>query len=92
MVSPTKAGPNVYPFPSGETQRTHSEWRVVRELRGDCITGFRVQRLRFDRHMGESRWRNVGRRVFDIGFAREMLVFYRTQAEMTAPEIKYEEV
>jgi hypothetical protein len=61
-------------------------YRIVKVLRGDLVTGFRVQILRRSRMNGDTYWRNTGKVQYTIESARELRDFLVKHENHKAPE------
>lgn len=98
-----RAAQNVVDFPSAKGWDSvgnycPGEFRIAREKRGELIVGFRVQEYRYRRNVieqgvGEHRWMNIGRRVFTVDAARDLLEFTKRQrGARMLPPAEYETV
>ena len=69
-------------------------FRIVKEKRGDTVTGIRVQEQGYRRHTeghpGGEVWRNRGKRVYTVQDAETMKEFFMNQRRMSAPAVEYE--
>lgn len=68
------------------------QFRIVKELKGDCAAGFRVQIENVNRKTGEVTWRNKGRRVFLIKDAKKAMEFFIAQANAATVPVAFEVV
>lgn len=72
-------------------------YRIVKEIKGDCLAAFRVQKLSHTKYNpdvtgGDPVWRNRGKRMFTIDAARNLREFLIEQDCAGYLPVTYEEI
>jgi hypothetical protein len=74
------------------TQPTPGQMRIVKEMRGEVMVGFRVQFARYNRASGDCSWGNVGRRSYTLDFARKQRDYFQDLYCSVRVATTYEEI
>jgi hypothetical protein len=90
-----------YDFHDVSTQHTPSkcggQFRIVREKRGDLITGFRVQVEKYGRNPSTAYergpyWANIGRKAYTVEAARDYRAHLERHHNENRGAVEYEEI